>query len=149
VDLAQLESRLVAVLGRHPSVILAYIFGSAARGDVHAGSDLDLAVLFADTSLAAYRSLWADVHDALAPQPFDLVTLNGADPVLAFEVISEGDVLLSRSDEELNDFERKAWHRYQDTRHLRAIGDRYLLERSREWSSSQKPSANASSDSRK
>lgn len=149
MDLAQLESRLEPVLRRHPSVLLAYVFGSAARGDTHAGSDLDLAVLLTDTSLTAYRSLWADIHDVLAPQPFDLVTLNGADPVLAFEVISEGKVLHSRSDEELNDFERKTWHRYQDTRHLRAIGDEYLLERSREWSSSRKPSANASSDSRR
>lgn len=149
MDLAQLQSRLEPVLRRHPSVVLAYLFGSAARGDTHARSDLDLAVLLLDTSLSAYRALWADIHEALALQPFDLVTLNGAEPVVTFEVISEGKVLYSRSDEELNDFERKAWHRYQDTRHLRAIGDKYLLERSREWSSSHKPSASASNDLRK
>lgn len=149
MDRETIASLVAPVFSRHEEVVLAYLFGSAARGDAHEGSDLDLAVLLRDTSLRIYRTLWADLHESLGGLPFDLVTLNGADPVISFEVISEGKPIFRRSDEELNDFERKAWHRYQDTRHMRAIGDRYLVERAAEWFSRSNPSSSASSDSKR
>ena len=143
MDFGALRAKLEPVLGKRESVRVAYLFGSHARGDARADSDLDFAVLFENPDLESFRSLWADIHDVLGSAPFDLVTLNNADPVLCFDVIREGKPLFWRSDDELNDFERRAWHRYQDTRHMRAIGDYYLLERAKEWSSSHSPSGNA------
>lgn len=142
-------SRVASIFSNHEEVVLAYLFGSAARGDMHEGSDLDFAVLLKDTSLEVYRALWADLHDVLRARPFDLVTLNHADPCICFEVITEGRELFFRDEEALNDFERKAWHRYQDTRHLRALGDQYLVERAAEWSSRSNPSESASNDSKR
>ncbi|MEW6742073.1 MAG: nucleotidyltransferase domain-containing protein [Planctomycetota bacterium] len=149
MDLAALCSQVEPVFRRQGSVILAYLFGSSARGETHRGSDLDLGVFMEDTSLTAYRALWSDLRDVLGTIPFDLVTLNAADPVLCFDVIREGRVLFYRSAEALNEFERRAWHRYQDTRHLRSIGEQYLAERAREWSSKKKLSSSDSSDSKK
>lgn len=135
MDAQSLRSKLEPIFRRHDSVVLAYVIGSVARGDTHGRSDIDVAVLMRDRSLAAYKALWADLHDALAPMPFDLADLHDADPVFSFVVISEGVPLFYRSDSDLNSFERRAWNRYQDTRRLRAIGDSYLAARSQAWSS--------------
>jgi hypothetical protein len=142
-------AELEPVFRRHQQVVVAYLFGSTARGDEHERSDLDLAVLFDDHTLAEYRALWGDLHDVLGARAFDLVGLNGADPVLCFDVLQDGKPIYARSAEEQNDFERRAWHRYQDTRHLRAIGDQHLRARAQEWSSERNRSASASSDSTK
>ena len=141
MDTDVVRSKVEPIFRRNDSVVLAYLIGSAARGDMHARSDLDFAVLLRDNSIDIYMALWADLHDALAPMPFDLAILNGAHPVFGFEVIREGVPLFYRSVDELNTFERRAWGRYQDTRHLRAIGDYYLDARSQEWLSRKKPSA--------
>jgi predicted nucleotidyltransferase len=125
-----------------PSVRLAYLFGSAARDDMHPRSDFDFAVLLDDGSIDAYCRLWADLREALGTSRLDLALLDHADPVLGFEVIREGRLVHARSAEDLNAFERRAWHRYQDTRRLRAIGDAYLKARAEAWFSSRKQSAN-------
>jgi predicted nucleotidyltransferase len=143
LDLETIPSEVEPIFARHDPVVLAYLFGSAARGETHRRSDLDFAVLLTDAEIDAYCVLWIDLHAVLSPQPFDLVILNHADPVLCFEVVREGRAVFRRSDEALNDFERRAWHRYQDTRHLRAIGNRYLRARAQEWSSKKKPSTSA------
>ena len=143
MDASEIRAKVKPIAAGHLSVRLLYLFGSMARGDVHTGSDVDLAVLFGASTLEVFRELWADLHAALGPLSFDLVVLNDADPVLAFDVIREGKPLFYRTDDDINDFETRAWHRYQDTRHLRAIGDHYLRERAKEWSSSRNRSANA------
>jgi hypothetical protein len=135
MDANEIRARVEPIAARHLSVRLVYLFGSMARGDVHTGS-------FEAPTLQVLRELWAELHAALGPLSFDLVVLNDADPVLAFDVIREGKPLFYRTDDDINDFETKAWHRYQDTRHLRAIGDHYLRERAKEWSSSRNRSAN-------
>lgn len=139
----EILAKVRPIAERHSSVRLVYLFGSMARGDAHTGSDVDLAVLFEVPTLEVFRKLWADLHAELGPLSFDLVVLNDADPVLAFDVIREGKPLFYRTDEDINEFETKAWHRYQDTRHLRAIGDHYLRERAKAWSSSRSRSENA------
>lgn len=141
MDRDALRSKLEPIFRGNDAVVVAYLIGSAARGDMHDRSDLDFAVLLRDNSIGVYKALWADLHDALGRVPFDLAVLNGADPVFGFEVIREGVPLFYRSVDELNTFERMAWGRYQDTRHLRAIGDYYLAARSKEWLSRKKPSA--------
>ncbi len=141
MDIDALKTDLAPIFRKHAEVLVAYLIGSAARGDMHERSDLDFAVLLQDDSIDVYTALWADLHDVLAPMPFDLAILNGADPVFAFEVIREGVPLFYRSVDDLNTFERRAWGRYQDTRHLRAIGNYYLAERAKEWLSRKRPSA--------
>lgn len=90
MDIDALKTDLAPIFRKHAEVLVAYLIGSAARGDMHERSDLDFAVLLQDDSIDVYTALWADLHDVLAPMPFDLAILNGADPVFAFEVIREG-----------------------------------------------------------
>lgn len=70
-------------------VIAVWAFGSAQRGEITAGSDLDIGVLFeSPPSLDERASLRADLQQALQVDEIDLVVLNEASPVLRFEAIS-------------------------------------------------------------
>ncbi len=75
-------------------VLLAFLFGSLARGRASETSDADVAVLFSprntknDLARAAL-SLKEDLEELL-PRPVDLVTLNGGDPVIAMQVLQHG-----------------------------------------------------------
>ncbi|HQZ18643.1 MAG TPA: nucleotidyltransferase domain-containing protein, partial [Vicinamibacteria bacterium] len=81
----ELIARLEHALGAHEDVIVAYLFGSAARGELRPSSDVDVAVLVpgqAGPTLSSLRlSLQADLQEA-AHRPVDLVILNQASPDL-------------------------------------------------------------------
>lgn len=86
VDLNQLGE----YLQRDARVVGATVFGSARDGRVRPGSDLDLAVLF-DEALSAeeFLEFYGDLCDQVpGVEKMDLVRLNNADPILAFEAIS-------------------------------------------------------------
>ncbi len=83
-------NKLGEYLRRQPCVVGATVFGSARDGRVRPGSDLDLAVLFnepmsGEDFLQFYSALCDQVPEV---EKVDLVRLNQADPILAFEAIS-------------------------------------------------------------
>jgi hypothetical protein len=124
--------RLSEVLSREPTILVAYLFGSRARGEARAGSDYDVAVL--TTSAFSFRDrmrLAGDLGSA-AGRRVDLVHLNHAAPLITYEVVRDGRPLLVRDESALNDFERRAFFRYCDTKRLRAVQDGYLRERALE-----------------
>ena len=82
-------SGLTAFFRHDPNVVCAYVFGSAKNGVVKDGSDLDLAVLLRvpprdSREEFAYYSKVCDAAKELADR-IDLVILNRANPILAFE----------------------------------------------------------------
>lgn len=90
-------------LSAHRSAVLALaaargatrvcVFGSAARGDDHEGSDLDLLVdLPAGTSLLAVVELQQALADALGV-PVDLCTERELDPVLRPQILAQARAL--------------------------------------------------------
>ncbi len=81
------------------NVRFALLFGSAARGDDSAASDLDLLVEMRDSSLGRRADLAARLEDLLG-RPVDLVTLDearGSEALLA-QALSEGRVLVDREE---------------------------------------------------
>ena len=70
---------------------LIYIFGSYAKGENRAGSDLDIAIYF-DNEVDGFVKL--DILDELVGifnrEDIDLVILNNVDEVLKFQVIKYG-----------------------------------------------------------
>ena len=77
------------VLACMPKVFAAWVFGSAQEGHIHAGSDLDIGVLFvAPPTLDELADLRADLQDAVQFDNIDLVVLNAASPILRFEAVS-------------------------------------------------------------
>ena len=114
--------RAAAHLARDGRVVAVWAFGSRAAGIASARSDYDLAVLLdGSPSLDEELKLRADVGTEAACPGLDLVVLNGAPPLLRFEVIATGRRLHAR-DDALVDEREAAWIReYHDTAHLRAV----------------------------
>lgn len=80
---------LAAVFANDPRIILATIFGSAKDGTVRQGSDVDIAVLLSPAlSPLEFYAFYGEVVTKLSTiAELDLVDLNHADSVLAFEAL--------------------------------------------------------------
>ena len=79
---------LLGLAKRHRAIRVR-IFGSALRGDDHAGSDIDLLVEFApDASLLDLVRLQQDA-EALLGRRVDIVTPDGVSPFLRQRILDE------------------------------------------------------------
>lgn len=91
---------------------LVYLFGSAADGSAHDGSDLDVAFL-ADASPAPMERFTAQEDLARAlNRDVDLVDLRSASTVMQAEVVRTGRLLFERSRSERDRFEMRACSTY-------------------------------------
>lgn len=102
-------------LRRNPLVAGATVFGSAQDGRVRPGSDLDVAVLF-DKPLSAeeFLQFYAELCDQVpGVETVDLIRLNQADPILAFEAIS-GTFLCTNNVEKMAGYFSLVCREYED-----------------------------------
>ncbi|MBI5526209.1 MAG: hypothetical protein HY897_07725 [Deltaproteobacteria bacterium] len=89
-----------------PDVILAYLHGSAIRGEPAA--DLDVGVYLADSSASAAtkafgvceRLAWHIEQRRVASLPLDVRPVNGAGPAFRFDLLSRGRLVFFRSDDD-------------------------------------------------
>lgn len=87
--------RIVAALSAFPNVQRAILFGSVARGDVAADSDIDIAV--EGLSPADYVRLWLRIEEAAGGVSFDLVELDKVSSWLRDVIVEEGAVIYDRA----------------------------------------------------
>ena len=119
IALHEIQSRLSEALGRRPEVLEAYLFGSVARGQAQAHSDVDVAV-FVDPEYPLDRGfgydaeLSSELMSVLSTNKVDMVVLNRADPVLYHRVLRDGIRVLSRDLRETTVREGRALSRYCD-----------------------------------
>lgn len=71
-------------------VACAYLFGSRARGTHRRDSDVDIAILGTGQQESVLAPL---LCEALGTDDIDLVRLDQAPPVLAYRIISEGELI--------------------------------------------------------
>lgn len=92
-----LLSGLRGALRTEPNVRLAVLFGSTARGDDHATSDVDILVDLRDPSRSGMFDLQARLGDAVT-RDIDLVRLHDAQQQswLLAEILQDGRVLIDR-----------------------------------------------------
>ncbi len=133
-----LVATLRRVLERHDAVAVAYLFGSQARASTSALSDVDVAVVVdparAGDRLTLQLELTGAVIDALGCDAVDVVLLDEAPPALAYRVIRDGQLILSR-DEALRVRHRiRAVGEYLDTEPLRRRARQALRRRLEEGS---------------
>ncbi|MBI3328753.1 MAG: nucleotidyltransferase domain-containing protein, partial [Nitrospinae bacterium] len=94
MHLNALRPQLERLFLQHPAP-LAFLFGSQAAGRTHAESDVDVAVLLnesltADERFAARLTLIGELSRIFRTDNVDVVILNEAPPLLAYEVLRGG-----------------------------------------------------------
>ncbi len=114
-----LKDRLAA-LAPHYGIRLALVFGSAASGLVHGGSDFDLALLLENPGLDlhAFGELRHELQTSVPGRELDLAFLNRADPLFLQQVLAACELAYG-SPEVLQNLRLYAFRRYQD--HLRFL----------------------------
>ena len=107
--------RLGDIFRKYPDIQAVYLFGSTAEGShLHAGSDLDLAILPRTSEL---RASTLDILADLAQVGFcnvDLVFLDTDDIVLKFEVVKRNRVIYASMDFDHGGYYSKIIRQYLD-----------------------------------
>lgn len=114
-----LANRISEALERRPEVLDGYVFGSHARGEAQAHSDIDVAV-YVQESIASHggygyaAELATALIAALGNNAVDVVVLNRASPLLYHRVLRDGQRVLSRDLRATTTREGYALSRYCD-----------------------------------
>ncbi len=98
-------------------VVTAYLFGSMARGDGSAESDVDVAILFDHQPQPSLESMPLDLEarlERLLGRPVQIVVLNRASPDLVHRVLRDGQILVDRDRPRRLRFEVQARNEYFD-----------------------------------
>lgn len=101
-------------------VVAVYVFGSFAHGRPRPDSDVDVAVLLGgrpSREMIFHRRLQVGTGlEERLRRPLDLIVLNAAPPLLAFEVIRTGKLIIERDQSARCLFHVRAMNRYWDAR---------------------------------
>ncbi len=130
-------ARLAAEWSEEPDLAAAYLYGSQARGDTHAASDIDLAVVLSTDVSAAARwnrrlALGASAASLLGTDAVDVIVLEEAPALLGHRVIRDGRLLLDRDPHRRVQVVENILRRYLDEAPLRQALDEGLRTRLRE-----------------
>lgn len=122
------DEALLGVLRSVPEVAVALLFGSRARGNARADSDVDVAVIFVPAADGARRfALRCELSERLARamgvDRADVVDLEAASPLLAHEVLQHGRLLLSLDEPLRTRVVARQVMRYIDTAPMRRVLD--------------------------
>jgi hypothetical protein len=134
--LDQLRQQGFADFCRRNGIALAMLFGSASRGGTGPESDIDLAVSLGESSptagaaglTQARRRLIRDLCAYLHRSDVDLVLVNGADPLLRFEIAEGGKPLYEEKPGLFADFCSLAVRQHEDARVFYEATDRFLRQ---------------------
>ena len=132
-------SLLTRVLEHNPSVTLAVLFGSAARGADGPANDVDVGVLFAsDAARHECATALGVALERSCGRTVDLVTLNDAPPLLRFEIARTAVLLVERSQHAWSDFRVRAavdwWDWAPTARRMYAAAAARVRARAGSWS---------------
>lgn len=131
--LANLQAVLNLYLAQQPAIVLAYLFGSVARGQATPLSDIDIAILL-DASLDEAQRLNTHLDIAVAVaellgEKAQVTLLNNAPPFLAYNVIRDGILLYKRTEAERVAFVVRTMKLYFDFKPALEFHQQKLLER--------------------
>jgi len=131
-DPSQLEAAFAA-----QGVRVAYLFGSQATGRARPDSDVDVAVLWGDDVPRSdyFRrrlELIGAMMELFRTNDVDVVVLNEATPLLALEVLRQGQLLYNVDDNLRVAFQVRTVREYRDTAPLRRLLAEALEARVRE-----------------
>jgi len=115
------KKELTEYFSSKDSVILAYLFGSTVRGDAGRLSDVDIGVLLDEKIPKKDRfdlelKLMGEITILIKKNKIDLIILNEAPLLLAYNIIKSGIILKSDETDRVK-FETKILSMYMDERY--------------------------------
>ena len=115
-------------------IIFAYIYGSVARDQDTRLSDIDLAVYIDEDKKPeagpfGYRSDLITELQPLAGNDIDLIILNDASNLLAYNVFKEGKLLFNKDPDLRTRVQARTVDKYLDFLPMLKVQERYLNER--------------------
>lgn len=129
-----LVERAKFYLAAQPDILLAYLFGSYARGEANALSDIDVGLLLSEGMSAQERferrlTIGLDLQRSFQRNDVDVVILNDAPLALAYRVLRDGQLLGCRDEDVRIQYSATIVSRYLDfkpfiERHHQAILER-------------------------
>lgn len=129
MDAGSIEARLRAFFeGDSRGAVAVYLFGSVARGEARADSDVDVGVLFAvdpPATLEAPQFALEGELGRLLRAAVQVVALNRASADLVHRVLRDGRLLLDRDRAARIRFEVRSRNEYFDMAPIRALYRRY------------------------
>src|SRR5215510_2507398 len=133
MDLDAFRQPLQCLFQQHP-VCLAYLFGSQATRRTHPSSDVDVAVLLdesltPDERFAERMQLLGDLSRIFVTDHVDLVMLNEASPLLAYETLRHGALLYCADAQTRIEFQVHTLRAYEDTIPLRRVLSEAMVAR--------------------
>ncbi|HHY58779.1 MAG TPA: nucleotidyltransferase domain-containing protein [Chloroflexi bacterium] len=128
--------RLSHYLASQPEVLVAYLFGSYARGSATPHSDLDIAVLapqeISREQAFRLRLTWIDaVQGLLHREAVDVVILNQAPLALRYRVLRDGRVLACQDEQLRILYQADTVSRYLDFKPVIDRHERAIVKRAR------------------
>jgi len=109
-------------------ILLAFVFGSVAKGRERDESDIDIAILFSKSpSFDASLKVKDEISDILKKE-VDLAILNDASPILGMQVLKYGKLLFERNKGEYSKFFVKTMNFYYDLKTCRAENEKKILK---------------------
>lgn len=119
-------NQLKKVLAQQP-IKLAYLYGSAARGQEHKKSDIDIAVVLKNPEKDDFFKIAAQINLAIKGIEVDVREISfQTEPVFLRSILKDRMILLMENEKERIGFETQAMKRFFDTEHLRKLNYYYL-----------------------
>lgn len=118
----ELVTKIKQALEKEPQIIGAYVVGSVVGGRETAESDFDLAVIVNNKKLLDENKIYDLVKDINFPKNLDLSVVDqSSSPLFLFQIISKGQRIYEKNNNQVVAFETFVLHNYYDTQHLRNI----------------------------
>ena len=139
VPLEEMKARLAEELSRFPEVAAAWLFGSVARGEATAESDVDVGLVLRQRGLKArdchrwLRTVAARLEHAAGGRTIDLVLLEAQGPVFRHRVLVEGQLIYEANRDRRVDFESTATVEYFDFLPTYELAAKQALAGFRRW----------------
>jgi len=135
-NLSQHADTLEQYFASLDGVMLAYLFGSHARGQAWPLSDVDVAVLLEgrpddDRCFDARLEVIGGLMDILHTDDVDVLILNQAPPALRYAVLRDGVLLFCRNRRAMIRFRVRALNEYLDFKPILKRHERAILEKAR------------------